>query len=158
MCGRACLKTQGDHRQPIMKCSLQPLVYEGRGNVVVPRGAQAGERRGSRTKGIPNKRTIAVTEKLEALDRDPIEGMARVAMDESQPIRLRAQMYKELAQYVAPKRKAVEVTGEDGGSVKTEMTISAWLDSVNGTRPWGRRTSAQSHISNLHSGARELTC
>jgi hypothetical protein len=41
-------------------------------------------------------------------------------------------MYKELAQYVAPKRKAVEVTGEDGGSVKTEMTVSVWLDSVNG--------------------------
>ena len=132
MCGRACLKTQGDHRQLIMKCSLQPLVYEGRGNVVVLRGAQAGERRGSRNKGIPNKRTMAVTEKLEALDRDPIEGMARMALDESQPIRLRAPMYKELAQYVAPKRKAVEVTGEDGGSVKTEMTVRAWLDSVNG--------------------------
>ena len=41
-------------------------------------------------------------------------------------------MYRELAQYVAPKRKAVEVTGDEGGSVKTEITISAWLDSING--------------------------
>jgi hypothetical protein len=98
----------------------------------VPRGAQAGERRGGRTKGIPNKRTVAVTEKLEALDRDPIEGMARMAMAESQLIRLRAQMYKELEQYVAPKRKAVEVTGEDGSSIKGELTISAWLESING--------------------------
>ncbi|HKH21872.1 MAG TPA: hypothetical protein VKB53_13545 [Gammaproteobacteria bacterium] len=41
--------------------------------------------------------------------------MANIAMDESQSIQLRAQMYKELAQYVASKRKAMEVTGEDGG-------------------------------------------
>jgi hypothetical protein len=29
-------------------------------------------------------------------------------------------MYAELAQYVCPKRKAVELTGEAGGPVKTE--------------------------------------
>jgi hypothetical protein len=26
----------------------------------------------------------------------------------------------------------MEVTGEDGGPVKTEMIVSAWLDSING--------------------------
>jgi hypothetical protein len=41
--------------------------------------------------------------------------MAKIAMDESQPMQLRVPMYRELAQYVASKRKAMEVTGEDGG-------------------------------------------
>jgi hypothetical protein len=58
--------------------------------------------------------------------------MARLAMDETVGVSIRAQMHKELAQYVAPKHKAMEVTGEDGGPVKTEMTVSAWLDSING--------------------------
>ncbi|HKH19746.1 MAG TPA: hypothetical protein VKB53_02380 [Gammaproteobacteria bacterium] len=58
--------------------------------------------------------------------------MARIAIDESQLMQLRATMYRELAQYVAPKRKAMEVTGEDGGPVKTEMTVSEWLESING--------------------------
>jgi hypothetical protein len=33
---------------------------------------------------------------------DPIAGMAAIATDEKQDIALRAAMYKELAQYVAP--------------------------------------------------------
>ena len=53
-------------------------------------------------------------------------------MDEQAELGLRAQLYKELAQYTAPKRKAVAVTGEDGGPVKTEMTVSEWLASING--------------------------
>ena len=98
----------------------------------MPRGAKAGERRGGRKTGTPNKRTLAVAEKLAALGCDPIEGMARIPMDEQAELGLRAQMYKELAQYVAPKRKAMEVTGEDGGPVKTEMTVRELLDAING--------------------------
>ena len=66
------------------------------------------------------------------LDCDPIEGMARIAVDEQAELGLRAQLYKELAQYTAPKRKAVAVTGEDGGPVKTELTVREWLESING--------------------------
>jgi hypothetical protein len=33
--------------------------------------------------------------------------MALIAMNEKNPIELRARMYSELAQYVAPKRKAL---------------------------------------------------
>jgi hypothetical protein len=47
--------------------------------------------------------------------------MAMIAMDENTELSLRAQMYKELAQYVAPKRKAVEVTGEDGDPLQVEL-------------------------------------
>ena len=64
-----------------------------------------------RKKGVPNKRTQSVIDQLVALDCDPIEGMAsiaRKAMDEGELI-LAGSMYKELAQYVAPKRKSVEM-------------------------------------------------
>jgi hypothetical protein len=32
-------------------------------------------------------------------------------------------MYAELAQYVAPKRRAVEVTGEDGGPIQASTNL-----------------------------------
>ncbi len=38
-----------------------------------------------RKAGTPNKRTRSIEEKLEALGCDPIEAMARLAMDESEP-------------------------------------------------------------------------
>lgn len=67
---------------------------------------------GGRKKGTPNKRTLAIEEKLAALNCDPIEGMAKIAMDTTADIKLRAQMFSELAQYVFPKRKSVEHSGE----------------------------------------------
>jgi hypothetical protein len=51
-------------------------------------------------------------DKLGELDCDPIEGMARIAQqaEADGDKNLAAQMYKELAPYVAPKRKAIEQT------------------------------------------------
>ena len=46
---------------------------------------------------------------------DPIEGMARIAMDESAELDVRLHAYKELAQYSYPKRKAIEHRGEMAG-------------------------------------------
>jgi hypothetical protein len=69
------------------------------------------QKTGGRTAGTPNKRTLAIEEKLAALGCDPIQGMARLALDESEPSALRFAAMKELAQYVAPKRKAMEISG-----------------------------------------------
>lgn len=77
------------------------------------KAGQSGNLNG-RPKGSKNKQTLAVTERLEALGCDPIEGMAKLAMDEKVDLGIRAQMFKELAQYVAPKRKAVEVQADVG--------------------------------------------
>ncbi|WP_424361407.1 hypothetical protein [Methylocystis parvus] len=63
--------------------------------------------------GTPNKRTRSIEEKLEVLGCDPIEAMARLAMDESEPSALRFAALKELAQYVAPKRKSIEVQSNE---------------------------------------------
>jgi hypothetical protein len=75
-----------------------------------------GIKTGGRSVGTPNRSTAEVKQTLEALSCDPSEGMARIAMDESQPMALRASMYRELAQYVAPKRKALEHKGEMASS------------------------------------------
>ena len=61
-----------------------------------------------RVKGVPNKRTLDVAQRLAALKCDPIAGMARLARDKNNPPELRGRMYAELAQYVAPKRRAIE--------------------------------------------------
>ena len=74
------------------------------------RGANPGERRGGRTKGTPNKRTLEVQERLQELGCDPIEGMVRIgtAAEQRGEYQLAGQMYKELAQYVAPKRRVTQ--------------------------------------------------
>jgi hypothetical protein len=45
----------------------------------------------------------------------------RIAMDERVEVGVRVQVLKELCQYVAPKRKAVEITGEEGGPLVLEI-------------------------------------
>ena len=80
----------------------------------MPRGSRPGERRGGRSKGTPNKRSVEIAELLEELRCDPIEGMARIAMNKRAAPELRGRMYSELAQYLYPKRKAIERSGQDG--------------------------------------------
>jgi hypothetical protein len=78
--------------------------------------------------GTPNRRTSTVEEKLAALGCDPIEGMAKIAMDPSTDVPLRVQILKELAQYVAPKRKAIEMSGSGGMTLKELVMGSYALD------------------------------
>ncbi len=93
-------------------------------------------KRGGRTPGTPNKSTQEVRDRLKALDCDPIEGMAFIAAEsrregENHDLQLAGQMYKELAQYVAPKRKAIEVSGAltvDDMSSLTDAQLQAIIN------------------------------
>ena len=67
------------------------------------------QKTGGRQAGTPNKRTTELSERLESLGCDPIEGMAQIAMNEANPMELRGRMYAELAGYLFPKRKATEI-------------------------------------------------
>ena len=69
---------------------------------------------GGRAKGTPNKKTAEIREMLLSLKCDPITGMARIAMNNRKPPELRGRMYSELAQYMWPKRKAIEYAGPEG--------------------------------------------
>jgi hypothetical protein len=46
----------------------------------------------------------------DVLGRNAVEGMARIAVDEGNDVAIRAQMYADVAQYTAQRRKAVEAT------------------------------------------------
>jgi hypothetical protein len=67
-------------------------------------------------------------ERLEALGCDPLEGLARIAADPSTDTALRARIYADLLPYLYPKRKAVEVSGPDGGAV--EIDTEQILDEI----------------------------
>jgi len=76
-----------------------------------------GHRDGAgRPKGSLGEKSKAVQAKLDQLGCDPIEALANISMDTSNTPELRFQANKELAQYVAPKRRAVEMDAlVDGG-------------------------------------------
>jgi hypothetical protein len=54
-----------------------------------------GRKTGDTTSGTPHRKTQAVTDRLETLGRDPIEDIARLAMDETVEPSIQAEMYKE---------------------------------------------------------------
>jgi hypothetical protein len=84
-----------------------------------------GQKTGGRKKGTPNRRTAEVVERLAALDCDPLAGMAALAMDEVNAPELRGRMYAELAQYLYPKRRAIESAPEEKQQVIFQIGIEA---------------------------------
>jgi hypothetical protein len=84
-----------------------------------------GHKTGGRTAGTPNRKTQEISALLGSLDCNPIEGMARIAMNEQHTPELRGRMYAELAQYVYPKRKAVELKGdlENPGPTNNKLIV-----------------------------------
>ena len=83
-----------------------------------------GRKTGGRLRGTPNRRTTDIQVLLTRMGCDPIEGMAKIAMDCSNPVEIRARMYAELAQYVAPKREAVQVDTGDTNRVIFNIGIT----------------------------------
>jgi hypothetical protein len=79
----------------------------------MPAGRKPGTpKTGGRKAGTPNRKTQEISELLESLGHNPIEAMVRIATDPEASLEFRGRMNAELAQYVYPKRKAVEVTGD----------------------------------------------
>ena len=110
-----------------------------------------------RKKGTPNKRTVALRERIEELGCDPIEFMVKVVkgdmslpvvlgLHEGVPIiremapsyELRVSCAKELAMYLYPKRKAIEVSNavDPNGDTKPFIldyeTLPGWLKRQEG--------------------------
>jgi hypothetical protein len=83
-----------------------------------------GKKTGGRVAGVPNRRTTEVITRLEKLGCDPIEGMARLAMDDSNAPELRGRMFAELAQYVAPKRRALDLESTSSSPVSIRIGIA----------------------------------
>ena len=84
----------------------------------------AGKKTGGRKPGTPNKKTQELQMRLLHVGCDPIEGMAMLAMDTKNSPELRGRMYAELAQYVAPKRKAVEHSHANEQSIIFNLSLN----------------------------------
>lgn len=90
---------------------------------------------GGRVLGTPNKATDALARKLAKLECDPIEGLARIALDPATETALKVRCFAELAQYVYPKRKAVDlVSAEDSDLTVRVRMIGSTADSGTSSR------------------------
>ena len=77
----------------------------------------------SRPAGVPNKNKQALIKLLQSRypGYHPVMEMADIANDKDNPVELRANMHKEIAMYVEPKRKSVEITDGDGGALTIKV-------------------------------------
>ncbi len=87
----------------------------------------------ARPKGAKNKRTQEIQDRLAELDCDPIEGMVQIAKDPTSSQELRLQAFKELAQYTAPKRKAVDMTASVDGNISIDIIKFSDTDEADST-------------------------
>jgi hypothetical protein len=67
-----------------------------------------GFKTGGRKKGVLNRRTAELVERLDALNCDPVTALTRISKSESATLELRARINLELLQYLFPRRKAVD--------------------------------------------------
>lgn len=78
---------------------------------------------GGKKAGTLNRLSLLAIERLAQLNCDPLQGMARIAANRRNPVELRARMFAELAQYIHPKRRAVEWSGPGGEPI--ELNVNA---------------------------------
>jgi hypothetical protein len=76
---------------------------------------------GGRKSGSVNKITRAVAEQLAAKKCNPIEILAELANGHDKHLKFRAAA--ELASYVHAQKKAVEVTGAEGGPITAAIEV-----------------------------------
>ena len=76
---------------------------------------------GGRVRGTPNKRSADLFGKLGRMGCDPMEGLARIALDPDTDVALKVRCFAELAQYVYPKRRAIDVAADPHDGVKVTV-------------------------------------
>jgi hypothetical protein len=104
------------------------------------RGPKPGTpRAGGRQKGTPNKKTAEIQERVKKFmeqmgvkNFDPLMALAGIAVDKGTPLKLKVEALKEIAQYMHPKRRAVEVSGEQTINIQEkEQKIKELDDLIN---------------------------
>jgi len=69
-----------------------------------------GFKTGGRVRGTPNRRTAVLAERLDELGLDVVAGLVAIAKDERADLTVKARILCELAGYLFPKRKAVDLS------------------------------------------------
>lgn len=82
-----------------------------------------------RQKGTPNKKTQVLAEILENLSLDVPQKIAELLP--SMPPEKQADVLLELMTYLFPKRKALELTGSDGGAIQVSGLANLSTDERN---------------------------
>lgn len=92
----------------------------------MPKGFKAG----GRTKGTPNKKTANLKELIEEKYQgfDPIIELIAISRQENLSVDLKVNVLKSVAEYVYPKRKAIEAAIET--EVKREKTIEEVIEEI----------------------------
>lgn len=77
-----------------------------------------------RPKGSTNKRTFKVANILEKQGINPLAEMAKMVQDPNVSDRVKADILKELGSYLYPKRKAIEVSGDQESPVQFQLVLT----------------------------------
>jgi hypothetical protein len=93
---------------------------------------------GGRQKGTPNRATLTLNEKLDALGCDPLIELAKLGMNEKISIEIRMRCLSEIASYVYPKRKPVDASDHE----RPVINVSTNLE--NSDDPGNERDQPQS--------------
>mgnify|MGYP003123977409 FL=1 len=102
------------------------------------RGPKPGTpRNGGRQKGTPNKKTVELQERVKRYMQqqgiknfDPLVALAGISIDKGTPLKIKVEALKELAQYLHPKRRAVEISGEQTINVQEKEQKIKELDEL----------------------------
>lgn len=88
-------------------------------------GIKGGKRPGAgRKPGVPNKVTQETREAIKASGLTPLDFMLSVMRDDDEDMPRRLAAANMAAPYVHPKLASVEVTGKDGESLMSNMTVT----------------------------------
>lgn len=80
-----------------------------------------GIKTGGRQKGTPSKRSLfSVAAACERYNCNPFEVMARIAVSKKASTAEQLKAAAELASYLAPKLRAIEHSGPDGGPIQLD--------------------------------------
>jgi hypothetical protein len=78
---------------------------------------------GGRKKCTPNRATLTLKEKLETMGCDPLLELAKIAMNEKNPIGIRVLCLSEIAPYVYPKRKPVDMSSDQPAVINVNTNL-----------------------------------
>lgn len=88
----------------------------------MPRGgSKPGERRGGRSKGVPNRATAAKAAAIAASGLTPLDFLLGVMRDTGLELESRIDAGKAVAPYIHPKLANIEVSGKDGGPLEVKI-------------------------------------
>lgn len=89
-----------------------------------PKPPGSGRKKGNGTKQYRG----TVEQILAEHDCNPIAGLADIAKDKAIEPGVRVRAYGELAQYVYPKRRAIELSGPEGGPIEHDINPTDLLE------------------------------